>query len=465
MDYSVPHFETAKPSLELLRQLYPLRFDVRAIDQEEIVELNRIAIETYSKLETGTGQRGFSKTGKAHAAQPIRASVLLLPGTVDRLRASLSCLLSRRISLRALASIISGSDIQTMDALRKALERASEGHALDPKKLKAITCELGIDARSIAVTGIHTHPIGRRASPNTRASRRKEGSGPGDAILVSDDNPALSGCLSGPSGATSLDIGEMAAGEATRPLLPLEYGVPGCDVLAVLLKDQEAKSLKALRHVKVPTESFANEKSLRRLLADIRNFATELELPDLKTGPRQGASWRSLRILLEKFRKPYMRRRTTPAFLKLLLKEAALRGMDMRVARYIAATRGVEDLPRGRCDKSITVDCDQPAWSERRVRFVLVQAGDVREVEVDFGTFQAARPTRREDILWDGGDESDPKAIRTLASIQADISWCGHWEGRWLPIWPIPENGEVLRALTKARSNSLKNCAISISAT
>ena len=94
----------------------------------------------------------------------------------------------------------------------------------------------------------------------------------------------------------SLDVVKMVADEATNVLPSLEYGVPGYDVLADILREQEAKLLMALRHVKVSTESLADENSRRRLLIDIQNLATTLVLPSLPTtATRQGSSWRSLR--------------------------------------------------------------------------------------------------------------------------------------------------------------------------
>ena len=67
-------------------------------------------------------------------------------------------------------------------------------------------------------------------------------------------------------------------------------------------------------------------------------------------------------------------------------------------------------------------------------RHLLISLNSVPQhvYKIDLRPDQGNRPSAREIDLHEG----DTKAA--LRSICRDITWCGHWEGRWLPVWPQP---------------------------
>jgi hypothetical protein len=95
-------------------------------------------------------------------------------------------------------------------------------------------------------------------------------------------------------------------------------------------------------------------------------------------------------------------------------------GVTVSFARYI----GVREADSACVDDRLNME-------ERRVVVVLEPTARPTGIIVDLRTDQKNRPSAREKALSEGDTAA---AVR---SIERDIDWCGHWEGRWLPFWPL----------------------------
>lgn len=408
MRFSLPGHERVKPDADLVRELYPTCVEIAVLDPDERFKLISDVLE------------------KRRDQPHLRSSAIFIPGAVERLRSELSRLLWTKISLLELAKIISAGHSSAVDTLRKSLKRAAEGEPVRVTTVRAIAKQVGVDVSDFVILGLHTHPIGR----------------------ISD------------------------RGRSTRKTgYEQSYGLPGKNPLANLVEQQRQAYLKALRRVQVPLDALQDNDARRKLVADLRDQLVVVELPAMEQHKQ------ALADLLEPLRQPSARRRVTVSSVAKLIDAARQQGLFLRVARFIGVTE--RRLVKSKCKepnperelsdstcqatdskrKSSKSECqlsesarkaadlEEPTWSERHLRLVLASKDDLSSVKVDFEPFAAHLPTRREQILWDGGDEHDPGARMALSSIRADMSWCGHWEGRWLPIWPVPADLEIHRAL------------------
>jgi hypothetical protein len=102
------------------------------------------------------------------------------------------------------------------------------------------------------------------------------------------------------------------------------------------------------------------------------------------------------------------------------MRELMQAGFSIRIGRYI----GVR--------KAELTDDDQLNISERHVIVLIEPQSMQASFSVDLGQDQTNRPSAREIDLNEGDTEA------ALRSIRRDINWCGHWEGRWMPVWPQP---------------------------
>lgn len=373
MSFVVPNHERKKPDADLLRELYPARVQIGLPDLDE---RSRLIIESLEILRQGP---------------PLRSSVILIPGAIERLQKELSRLLRTDISVRRLASIISGGCDGTVDALRKALQRAAKGKPTQLTLVKSIAVQIGVDPSDFVILGLHTHPVGRISARRRSAQTKDHGAG---------------------------------------------YGRPGRDQLHGLREQQRNAHLAALGCVQIPLDALQDDAARKKLLTDLRSRLVVVELPVVEQNTQAGPRQRSmLADLLARLRQPSTRSRVTPSFIVKLIDAAAKERRFLRVARFVGVTERHSSDP------------DEPTWPERHLRIVLTDDADLSSVGVDFRPFAAHLPTQREHVLWDGGDEHDPGARQALSSIRADIRWCGHWEGRWLPIWPFPANRQIYAAL------------------
>jgi hypothetical protein len=202
------------------------------------------------------------------------------------------------------------------------------------------------------------------------------------------------------------------------------------DPIANLRRQREEAMLKALACFPVPLYSVTEPTECEKLACDLLKRGTRVHIErrwshDTSVNAETAAA-KVIRFceLLDKISNlEPIARAMRPLSTALLVAtcELATIGIATKAARYIGVRRDdtEEGDYRSRCP-------------ERRVVVLLESAPGKDHYVIDLRQDNANRPSTREDDFY----ERDQQAA--LRSIRRDMAWCGHWEGRWFPVWPQP---------------------------
>lgn len=188
-----------------------------------------------------------------------------------------------------------------------------------------------------------------------------------------------------------------------------------------------------LRRFPVTMRVVRTEEDQEHLLADLGDDAVQVELDKpvqrraARSSKRNGPIFDELQRVTAWPDRLWL----TEDDIRGLLSAAAEAQRVLRVGRLIRVRRFAARDPLA------------PSTHYRSLRIDVAFASAAGDTSVDLTQDYSHRPTPRELVLAGLERPVAGDLQAEIEAVRADIRWCGHWEGRWLPCWPVPRSEEL----------------------
>ena len=212
-------------------------------------------------------------------------------------------------------------------------------------------------------------------------------------------------------------------------------------------RDAEWKA--AISNLKLPLVPLDDAAEADKFASDLFSRAVEVRLEEPWRGDRADRvlgrapqAILDLDALISRARedgRPKMTVRLLSGRLQEFAEALREQGLRVHVARWIGREAAEADYYQ-----------DPPAFERRRAALVVSTSPGMTTLSVNLFGDSETPSSFRADQLTElcAAPNSDRDRIRdVIASIQSDIEWCGHWEHRWIPVWPRPGNAPLARVL------------------
>jgi hypothetical protein len=219
----------------------------------------------------------------------------------------------------------------------------------------------------------------------------------------------------------------------------------------------------ALSNFELPLRALKEATEADRLATDLRSGRVEVKLEEPWRAGRHD-NGRAPQLILDldalicggSSRHP-IQARSLSGQLQETAEALLEQGLRVQVARWIGRKKASADDYQ-----------DIPGFEVRRAAIVVSEASEASGISTGrvnlIGDSRAPHSWRTDDLFeLCATAVPDRKRLRkVIDSIRADIEWCGHWEGRWLPVWPRPTCQRLANLLDQAaaarRAQSFKLC-------
>ncbi|MGG5809157.1 hypothetical protein [Falsiroseomonas sp. CW058] len=242
-----------------------------------------------------------------------------------------------------------------------------------------------------------------------------------------------------------IPVEELAAPDSVAlNLAAARGGSAARDGFAEIRRGQTQDLLHRLQRFPVTMHTVETDMDESALLADLRDPAVDVEFQKRSLKRAASSSKRANRVFAEL-------RNAMGWPSRISLSKEDVRSL---VAAAAEAERVIRFGRLIRVQRLRPSDPLAPSTHYRCLRVDVAFAHESPNAPVDLSSDYAHRPTQRELALLGRERPVDGAIEREIEAVRADIEWCGHWEGRWLPLWPIPIS-ERIRVGLSNRSSAL----------